>query len=90
MNGYEDVRLGTTYYQQRNYEMARRCYERAAEQNNSAALYNLGNFYELGLGVEQNYERAAGYYEIAANLGNSNAVNMLGWFYQNGFGVEQD
>jgi TPR repeat protein len=42
---------------------------KAADENNAAALNNLGNMHRSGDGVAQNHEQAAHYYKRAAKLG---------------------
>lgn len=53
----------------KDYDKARRCFERAAEQNHTGALNNLGQMYEHGDGVETNGEKAAELYLAASNAG---------------------
>jgi TPR repeat protein len=74
-----------------SYEIAKRLFERAAEQGDAGAITNLGLLYETGQGVEQSYERAVEYYDQAAQLGHdTKAQYNLGRMYANGFGVQQD
>jgi hypothetical protein len=62
-----------------------------AYQNASAEeLYQLGNRYSQGTGVEKNYATAVEYYRRAAEMGNSNAQDKLGVRYLLGQGVPQD
>ncbi len=49
-----------------------------------AALWVLGQSYELGLGVEENMETAIGYYERGCNLGHPGCLHSMGCFYLHG------
>ena len=64
-------------------------YQRAANQGNASAQYNLGMMYEKGQGVIQNYVKAAKFYQKAANQGDTSAQNKLGFMYVKGQGVKQ-
>lgn len=44
-------------------------FRKAAEQNNSAGLYWLGECYENGVGVEKDESEALSYYRKSAELG---------------------
>ena len=54
-------------------------YQKAAELNNSAAIYNLGRYYDS---VEKSGEKALLWFQKAADLNNSYAMNRLGYYYQ--------
>ena len=53
---------------------AHRCYQFAAEDWCKEALFNLGVFYEFGIGVQSDKELAAGYYQRAAIQGDNEAL----------------
>ena len=53
----------------------------AAEQGNATAQFDLGYFYDNGLGVEQDYKKAKECYEKAAEQGNATAQEYLGYIY---------
>ncbi len=48
-----------------DYAMAKLWYERAADQGEAAAMFNLGRLFEQGLGVAANKEQAADWYAKA-------------------------
>ena len=52
-----------------NYKKAIEWYEKAAEQGDAEAQYNLGVMYENGQGVDVNYKKAIEWYEKAAEQG---------------------
>ncbi|KAI5796646.1 hypothetical protein EDC01DRAFT_614225 [Geopyxis carbonaria] len=54
------------------------------------AIYELGNSYRQGWGVNKDPVAAREYYETAANLGDSDAQNEVGWCYLEGFGCKKD
>lgn len=49
-----------------NYKKAVDYYQKAADQGNPLAQFNLGYFKEGGLGGEQDYNKATEYYQKAA------------------------
>jgi TPR repeat protein len=69
--------------------MARRLFERAVQQGDMDAMYELGFMYEDGLGVELSHERAFEYYKQAAHLGHRRSQFNLGTMYRDGEGVLQ-
>ena len=74
----------------KDYSLAKKYFELAAENINSYALLNLGNLYKNGYGVKQDYLKAKEYYELSAIEQNSDAFLYLGHLYFYGEGVEQD
>lgn len=59
-------------------------YQKAAINGNLNAMFNLGNCFYFGKGIEQDQAKAIEYYEKAALFGNSDSINMLGViFYRN-------
>ena len=77
-NANAQYTLGSYYYLgsngvEQSYSKAAYWLERAAEQGDSDAQFNLGVCYDEGNGVEQSYSKAAYWYERAAEQGNSNA-----------------
>jgi TPR repeat protein len=53
-------------------------------------MYNLGDCFENGKGVEQNSTKAVEWYTKAAEKGCSGAMSNLGYCFENGEGVEQN
>ena len=53
-------------------------------------LYQIGNQYYYGDGVEKDYVKARTYYNQAAEMGYADALNDLGVLYLYGYGVEQN
>ncbi|MEM9280174.1 MAG: SEL1-like repeat protein, partial [Pseudomonadota bacterium] len=62
----------------------------AAEQNDPAAVFEIGRRLTNGIGTAKNLEEAAKWYEHAANLGFIPAQYLIGNFNEKGIGVEQD
>jgi TPR repeat protein len=54
------------------------------------ALYNLGDHYWYGFGVEEDNNEALKYYREAAELGYADAMNAIAWCYSQGYGVERN
>lgn len=69
---------------------AAKWYRKAADQDDAAAQFNLGNMYENGRGVSQNYNEAVSWYVRAADQSDARAQASLGRMYENGQGVPKD
>jgi len=69
---------------------ASRWYQKAAEQGDADAQFNLGVRYGCGRGVRQDDVEATRWYRKAAEQGYSDAQLSLGFMYVNGRGVKQD
>ncbi|CAH1761465.1 11364_t:CDS:2 [Entrophospora sp. SA101] len=54
------------------------------------AIYELGNCFQHGWGVQKSKSTAARYFQIAADLGDPDAQNEIGHCYYNGEGVKKD
>ena len=65
-------------------------YQKAAQQGDAEAQFNLGVMYKNGDGVTQDYEKAVEWYQKAADQGYASAQFNLGVMYKNGDGVTQD
>lgn len=74
---------------QRDPAQAVTWYEKAAEQGNANAAFNLGVAYSNGAGVQQNIQEAARWFRRAAAAGVINAQFNLGLLYERGEGVPQ-
>jgi len=61
-----------------------------ASQNNSEAIYELGNRYCLGKDIERDYEKAITNFKEAINLGNEKGKYGMAKCYYYGKGVEKD
>jgi TPR repeat protein len=90
----EDYRLGLQAADgigvPRDYLVAAKYYQKAAERGYVPAQYNLAFLYENGLGVKQDYTQAAAWYRKAADQGDPEAQNNLGTLYSTGQGVPLD
>ena len=53
-------------------------------------MFDLGQMYYYGEGVEQSYEKSFEYFKQAAHLGLADAQFNLGVMYLKGEGVEED
>lgn len=61
----------------KNYNEAVKWYQKAAEQGNAMAQYNLGVMYANGMGVEGELKIAVEWYRKAANQGHKEAKEAL-------------
>lgn len=94
-NVYAMNLLGDEYYSgniagEPDYEEAVKWYKKASDAGVAAAIYNLGNCYYLGAGVERDYAEAVKRFRRASELGYLFATSSLGDCYYFGNGVEQD
>ncbi|MEC7875259.1 MAG: tetratricopeptide repeat protein [Pseudomonadota bacterium] len=73
--------LGIQYYLglgvERNLELAKKWYEKAASQDFADAQYNLGVMYENGEFVEQDFITASMWFYAASKNGNKNAKKRI-------------
>ncbi|MCY4591847.1 MAG: hypothetical protein OXE86_15070 [Alphaproteobacteria bacterium] len=83
------VLLGTNP-DERAYGAAARVLRDAAETGSPEVLYNLGLFYERGLGVEQDDARAFAFYRQAGEQDHPYALFNLGVFHLKGRGTPRD
>ncbi len=75
---------------ERAYGAAARVLRDAAETGSPEVLYNLGLFYERGLGVEQDDARAFAFYRQAGERDHPYALFNLGVFHLKGRGTPRD
>jgi TPR repeat protein len=68
-----------------DYDMALRCYRRAAELGNVEALYNIGMYHAVGHGVPADRAQALVWFHRAAAQGYAPAMNSLGVIYSSRF-----
>ncbi|HVJ43793.1 MAG TPA: tetratricopeptide repeat protein [Dongiaceae bacterium] len=73
-----------------DYATAKRLWEKLAQDNDPAAITNLGIMYEKGIGVKQDVKNAEALYLRAANLGYAQGQFDLANLYYNGNGIKQD
>ncbi|MCL1985381.1 MAG: sel1 repeat family protein, partial [Betaproteobacteria bacterium] len=73
-----------------DYANAAQWYQKAAEQGNSFAQFQLGSLYFSGRGVARDYGKARQWWEKAAEQKYANAYIDLGLIHAVGLGVPQD
>ena len=87
------IMLGALYNKggavERNDKIAAVWFEKAANQGNAEAQYQLGNLYENSQ-LPKDYGLAASWYHKAAQQGSAKAQARLGVFYSLGLGVTQN
>jgi hypothetical protein len=74
----------------KDYKQAAKWYQKAADQGDADAQYNLGVMYDKGRGVLKDYKQAVKWYQKAADQGLADAQYNLGVMYTNGEGVPKD
>lgn len=84
------VELGGLYYEAREFDLALKYYELAAEYNNLYAISNLGYVWYYGRTGERNYEKAFYYFDKARQMGDVIAAYKVADMYKNGYFVEKD
>lgn len=85
-----DFADGVTAYEAGNYKAAFDEWLPLAQNNDPAAMRNVGHIYRRGLGVDQDYKKALNWYKRAATLGFDRAQANVGDMYLKGEGVPQD
>jgi tetratricopeptide (TPR) repeat protein len=88
--GNAEMLQGAAAFDKKDYAQAMQLFRKAADMGNSGGMYDIGWFYENGLGVPRDYTQAAAWYRRAADLGNPPAEYCLGVLYANGLGVAED
>ena len=68
-NPRDMMHLGGVYYERRNFELALKYYEMAAEYENIYAISDLGYIWYYGRTGERDYEKAFYYFNKAAEMG---------------------
>lgn len=63
---------------------------KAAEQGDALAQYNLGQYYEIGINMDEDESMAFEWYSKAAKQGLVEAQDALGRCYHSGIGVERN
>ena len=84
------VELGGLYYESRQFDLALKYYELAAEYNNLYAISNLGYIWYYGRTGERNYEKAFYYFDKARQMGDIIAAYKVADMHKNGYFVEKD
>lgn len=82
--------LGGYYYEQKNFELALKYYELAAEYGEVQAYAGLGYIWYYGRTGEKNYEKAFYYYTKASEAGDLQCKYKLADMYKNGYFVEKN
>ena len=84
------VELGAMYYEQKEFDLALKYYEMAAEYENIYAISDLGYIWYYGRTGERDYEKAFYYFNKAAEMGSLIAKYKVADMYRNGYFVEKD
>ncbi len=84
------VELGGLYYESRQFDLALKYYELAAEYDNLYAISNLGYIWYYGRTGEKNYEKAFYYFDKARQMGDLVAAYKVADMYKNGYYVDKD
>lgn len=82
--------LGGYYYDKRNFDLALKYYEMAAEYKNPSAYQGLAYIWYYGRTGTRDYEKAFKYYKLAKDAGSIAAAYKLADMYKNGYYVEKD
>ena len=65
-------------------------YQKAAENGDIKAQYNIATLYINGEGIERNLEKALYWYQKAAENGDIDAQNNLATLYEDGNGIKKN
>ena len=89
-NGFVTDMLGEIYLEKKDYLIAKKKFEEAAQKGNARAFWFLGYMYYWGEGISINYDKAFKYYSSASSKGYNHANYTLGLCYYYGHGCEED
>ena len=84
------MELGGMYYAERQFDLALKYYEMAAEYGSRDAMTCLGYIWYYGRTGKVDYEKAFGYYSRAMKKGDRVAEYKVADMYRNGYFVEKD
>ena len=84
------MELGGLYYEQKDFELARKYYEMAAEYDDTRAMLCLGYIWYYGRTGARDYEKAFHYFDRARERGDINAAYKVADMYRRGLYVEAD
>ena len=84
------LELGSFYYEAREFDLALKYYELAAESGNLYAISNLGYIWYYGRTGEKNFEKAFHYFDRVRKMGDTVAAYKVADMYRNGYYVEKD
>ena len=84
------MQLGGYYYEQRQFDLALKYYELAAEYNDPEAYNCLGYVWYYGRTGKRDYEKAFKYFSLAKENGDLQAAYKIADMYRNGYYVEKD
>ena len=84
------VDLGSFYYGNKQFDLALKYYEMAAEYGELNAISDLGYIWYYGRTGEKNYEKAFYYFDKAMKAGDKIAAYKIADMYKNGYYVEKD
>ena len=82
--------LGAMYYSDRNFDLALKYYEMAAEAGNLYATSNLGYIWYYGRTGQKDYEKAFHYFDKARQMGDLISEYKIADMYKNGYYVKKD
>ena len=84
------VELGSVYYEARQFDLALKYYELAAEYDNLYAISDLGYIWYYGRTGEKDHEKAFYYFDKARQMGDVIAAYKVADMYKNGYYVEKN
>lgn len=84
------VSLGGFYYGKREFDLALKYYEAAAEKEYDDAYVCLGYVWYYGRTGKRDYEKAFRYFSLSAEKGNIQSAYKIADMYKNGYFVEKD
>lgn len=82
--------LGAMYYSDRNFDLALKYYDMAAEAGNLYAISNLGYIWYYGRTGQKDYEKAFHYFDKARQMGDLISEYKIADMYKNGYYVEKN
>ena len=87
---WDMMQLGGWYYEQRDFDLARKYYEMASTYEIDAADECLGYIWYYGRTGERDYEKAFQHYSRSMERGNPVSTYKVADMYRNGYYVEKD
>lgn len=76
--------IGVFYFKEKKYKKALEYYNKAKDLGDLTSIYNIGEMYRIGQGVEKDYSKALEYFQESINKGNMESLVSIGQMYEEG------
>lgn len=89
-NAMSELETGLEAYQQKNYKLASKQFEKLSKNGNAEATYYLASLYFQGYGVPKDLNQAFNLFQQSAEHGYAPSLANLAIMYNNGLGIQKN